>query len=104
MIYIIHKMLVSLKNYLNFLSEDNIFKCFLKEYNNLKKKTKKQQHIMMEDLSLKKEIKDIRTLFRLEKETKAIKDTIIRDIKNLFEQGEENYYKPVTVSNFWSNN
>ena len=97
-------MLVLLKNYLNFLSEDNIFKCFLKEYNNLKKKNKKQQHIMMEDLSLKKEIKDIRTLFRLEKETKAIKDTIIRDIKNLFEQGEENYYKPVTVSNFWSNN
>ena len=41
MIYIIHKMLVSLKNYLNFLSEDNIFKCFLKEYNNLKKKQKK---------------------------------------------------------------
>ena len=40
MIYIIHKMLVSLKNYLNFLSEDNIFKCFLKEYNNLKKKNK----------------------------------------------------------------
>ena len=59
---------------------------------------------MMEDLSLKEEIKDIRTLFRLEKETKAIKDTIIRDIKNLFEQGEENYHKPVTVSNFWSNN
>ena len=28
------------------------------------------------------------------------------DIKNLFEhkKGEENYYKPVTVSNFWSNN
>ena len=40
MIYIIHKMLVLLKNYLNFLSEDNIFKCFLKEYNNLKKKQK----------------------------------------------------------------
>ena len=59
---------------------------------------------MMEDLSLKEEIKDIRTLFILEKETKAIKDTIIRDIKNFFEQGEENHYKPVTVSNFWSNN
>ena len=59
---------------------------------------------MMEDLSLKEEIKDIRTLFILEKETKAIKDTIIRDIRNLFEQGEENHYKPVTVSKFWSNN
>ena len=53
---------------------------------------------------------DIRNLFRLEKETKAIKDiilrnSILRDIKNLFEHKEkENHYKPVTVSNFWSNN
>ena len=31
-------------------------------------------------------IKDIRNPFRLEKETKAIKDKILRDIKNLFEQ------------------
>ena len=46
-------------------------------------------------------IKDIRNLFRLEKETKAVKDRILRDIKNLFEHQEENYYKPVT--NFWSN-
>ena len=30
-------------------------------------------------------IKDIRNLFRLEKETKAIKDRILRDIKNLLE-------------------
>ena len=50
-------------------------------------------------------IKDIRNLFRQEKETKAIKDRILRDIKNLFEHEEEgNYYKPVRVSNFWSNN
>ena len=49
-------------------------------------------------------IKDIRNLFRLEKETKAIKDRILRDIKNLFEHEEENYYKPVRVSNIWSNN
>ena len=28
---------------------------------------------------------------------------IFRDIRNLFENEEkENYYKPVTVSNFWS--
>ena len=48
-------------------------------------------------------IKDIRNLFRLEKETKAIQDRILRDIKNLFEyKEEENYYKP--VSNFWRNN
>ena len=50
-------------------------------------------------------IKDKRNLFRLEKETKAIKDRILRDIKNLFEhEEEENYYKPVRESYFWSNN
>ena len=51
-------------------------------------------------------IKDIRDLFRQEKEAKAIKDRILRDIKNLFDQEEEekSYYKPVKVSNFWSNN
>ena len=32
MIYIIHKMLVMLKNHLNYL-KDNIFECFLKKYN-----------------------------------------------------------------------
>ena len=50
-------------------------------------------------------IKDIRNLFRLEKETKAIKNRILTDTKNIFEyEEEENYYKPVRVSNFWSNN
>ena len=34
-------------------------------------------------------IKDIRNLFRQEKETKAIKDRIFRDIKNFFEHGKE---------------
>ena len=44
-------------------------------------------------------------LFRLEKETKTIKERILRDIKNLFEtKEEENYYKPVRVGNLWSNN
>ena len=51
-------------------------------------------------------IKDIRALFRLEEETKTIKDKILRCIKNIFEhkKEEENYYKPVRVNNFWSNN
>ena len=51
-------------------------------------------------------IKDIRNLYRLEKESKAIKDTLLTDIRNLFEhkEEEENYYKPVRVSTFWSNN
>ena len=34
MIYIIHKMLVLLKNHLNYL-KDSIFKCFFKEYNRI---------------------------------------------------------------------
>ena len=37
-------------------------------------------------------IKDIRTPFRLEKETKAIKDRILRDINNLFEREDEKNY------------
>ena len=47
----------------------------------------------MESLSPEEEsiIKDIRNLFRLEKETKAIKDRTLRDIKNVFEHEEENY-------------
>ena len=49
-------------------------------------------------------IKDIRNDFRLEKETKANKDRILRDTKNLFEYEEEDYYKPVIVNNFRSNN
>ena len=49
-------------------------------------------------------IKNIRNIFRLKKETKVIKDRILSDIKNFFEHEEENYYKPVRVSNFWSNN
>ena len=33
-----------------------------------------------------------------------MKDRILRDIENLFEHiEEENHYKPVRVSNFWSN-
>ena len=40
---------------------------------------------------------------RQEKEAKSIKDRVLRNIKNLFEheKEEENYYKPVRVSNFF---
>ena len=38
----------------------------------------------------------IRNLYRLEKETNAIRD--------LFEHKEVNYYKLERVSNYWSNN
>ena len=46
---------------------------------------------MIEILSLENIIKDIRNLFRLEKETKAIKYRTLRNIKNLFELEEEIY-------------
>ena len=46
----------------------------------------------------------MRNLFRLKKDNETIKDRVIRDISNLFEHEEENYYKPVRVGNFWSNN
>ena len=57
---------------------------------------------MMKNLRPEEEniIKNIRNLFRLDEETKGIKDEILRDIKNLFDE----YYKPVRVNNFWSNN
>ena len=39
---------------------------------------------------------------RLEKGNKVNKGRILRDIINFFEHKEdENYYKPVRVSNFW---
>ena len=49
-------------------------------------------------------MKDVRNLFRLKKENEAIKDRIIRDIRNLFQMEKEDYYKPVSVGNFWSRN
>ena len=71
----------------------------------------------MENSSLEEEyiFNDIRSLFilkkdtrklRPEKGTKTIKDRILRDIKNIFEheKEEENYYKLVRVSIFWSKN
>ena len=48
-------------------------------------------------------IKNGKNLFRLKKENEAIKSRIIRNVKNLFEQ-EEDYYKPVRIVNFHSNN
>ena len=40
----------------------------------------------------------------MKKENKAIKDRIIRVIKNLFEQEKEDYYKAVRAGNFCSRN
>ena len=38
------------------------------------------------------QLKDIRNLLRLEKEIKAFKDRIIRDIQSLFEHEEDKNY------------
>ena len=64
-IYIIHKILVLLKNYLNYLKY-SIFECFFKEYNTFFLKKIFSQFIMMESLSLEEEniIKDVGTFFR----------------------------------------
>ena len=42
--------------------------------------------------------------FQIKKENKTIKNRKIRDIRNLFEHEEDDYYKPVRVVNLWSNN
>ena len=47
-------------------------------------------------------INNIRSLFKLKIGYTAIKDRIIGDIRNIFVQ--EDYYKPVRVGKFWSNN
>ena len=49
-------------------------------------------------------VKDIRNLFKLKKESKAIKNRVIIDIRNFFDHEDENYYKPVKIDNFWSRN
>ena len=63
-------------------------------------------------------MRDIWTLFKTREEKKErkkleekeeidnrlIEDKIIRDIRKLFEQKEEDCYKPKRVNNFWNNN
>ena len=52
----------------------------------------------------KKEIREIREN-KKEHNQRPIKYRLIRDIKTLFEQEEqEDYYKPERVNNFWNNN
>ena len=56
-----------------------------------KKRQKICQHVIIESVSTEEEnvIKDVRNLFRQEKETKAINERILRYIKNLIEYEEE---------------
>ena len=77
-IYIIYKILVFLKNHLSYF-KDSIFKRFFKEYNTLLSFLKKSffflQYKMMENP------KDMRNLFRLKKKQNY---TAIKDIRTLF--------------------
>ena len=69
MIYIIHKMLVLLKNYLNYLKENAFLKSIINRLLFFEKNKFFSQHIIMESLNLKEEnlIKVIRNFFRLKK-------------------------------------
>ena len=49
-------------------------------------------------------IKSIRNLLRLKSKISIVKHRIVKDVRNLFEHEEEDYYKPVRVNKFWSNN
>ena len=40
----------------------------------------------------------------MKKENEATKCRMVRDIRNLFGQKKEDYYRPVRVGNFWSRN
>ena len=85
MIYTIHKVLVLIKNHLNYL-KDNIFKYFFKEYNIplfLKKKIFFSYYIIIKSLSLEEEniINDIRSLYILKKDKNFDKKKKLRQLK-----------------------
>ena len=48
-------------------------------------------------------IRRIKNVFKLKKESEAIKVRIIRVIRTLFEK-EDDYYKQTRLDNFWNNN
>ena len=92
-----------------------------------KPKKQKKKEIRFYQKRIKKKnddivCRDIRTIFKAEEEKeeikrleklerkkqehieRLIKDRIIRDIRSRFEQQEEDYSNPKSVSNFWNNN
>ena len=108
MIHIIYKILVLIKNHLNYLKYNTV-ECFFKKHKRFLSFLKffLFHDKIMENLSPEEEDipKDIRNLFRLKMKIKIIKDAVLGNIKNLFEyEKEENFYKPVRADNFWSNN
>ena len=71
----------------------------------LKKENRVVKDRILTDIRNLFELGDIRNIFIFKENNKVIKDWILRDIRNLSEfEEEENYYKPVRESSFWSNN
>ena len=52
----------------------------------------------------KSKAQNIRNPFMLKKKKNKNTDRVIRDIRKLFEQQEEDYHKPKRVDNVWNNN
>ena len=79
-----------------------------KKLSNPKKQKKKKKSYNQRYLNTlcdkwrKKRKKEIRE--KKELNERLIKDRIIGDIRTLFEQRKEDYYKPKRVSYFWNNN
>ena len=95
MIYIIHKMLVLVKNRLNYL-KDKAYRRKYKDIRNLFRLKKKEINYTA--------VNDTRNLFRLEKEKeiKAIKEYL--EILRIFlSMKMKSYYKPASISDLWSN-
>ena len=91
MAYAVHKLLVFLKNHLDYLKH-NIFECFFKKYNGLKFFFKNIFFFITYNEGKSKAwkgkiIKDIRNLSRPKKE---LKYTATKDIRNHFGREEKN--------------
>ena len=92
--------------------QQEIEQSIIKDIRNLFKLKKEVDDTAIKDVRylfrLKKEIdgttiKDIRNLLDWKKKNKVIKKRIFRDIRNLFEYEDEDYYKLVRAYNFWNN-
>ena len=84
----------------NGLKKDNIIKN-IKNLFGLKKKQITTQLKLQE--KQRKKNQSCKKSFQTIKENETIKVKIIRDIETIFEE-KDDYYKPISVCNFWNNN
>ena len=88
-----------------FISEENKEKTFISEENKEKVKDRIISWRHLENFWNRRRKKRKKRIRKKEKKyERLIKYKIIRDIRSLFEQQEEDYYKPKRVSSFWNNN